>query len=506
MNPQDRKTPIALLLFSGLLVAVLSGWFAATEALCTDELFSLTTAGEPVRQMFLLLKSYQPGYFDQPPLLFLLLRFIILFSDAPLALRLPSLIATAAAVGTCCLAAWQRGWPTKFAVAFALLLATHPLVYLQSTFVRMYSLFLLLAVLVYQLLIYMAANRDRSIRVAALLALLFTALIYNHYLGVFVILGAAIVGLIWLIRPGWIGGDRFSGAMILAACLASDILYIPWLEAIGNMLAREGEGAPSELTRSRHALILMHNLGGNFVGFGFLAVGWILLTVFDRARRYWLVGLFLFFLLPISLLALFIPPTRDVADRYFIFSIPVLLAGGINGWLRFAQQSGRARRWFETSLVIAIAALSASYAYSTYRSRFSPIPDWWGGAQIVQTNARDNEIILSGGFLSGEAIVYHLDNPDRYSFIHYVSRPKPFYAACKNPTVVWFVNMAPLPDAYRRVLHHYFPYRIEFVGNRSFSTIQVYAKRPFDIPWQGPAPYRESAPLDRETLRIFTEK
>ena len=98
---------------------------------------------------------------------------------------------------------------------------------------------------------------------------------------------------------------------------------------------------------------------------------------------------------------------------------------------------------------------------------------WW------KEYAESDDIILTGGFLSGEALVYHLDQPEQYRFLHYVTAFETFKIAAETPEVMWYVNAAPLPAEFRTVVDQAFPHQVTLEGNAGISAILVASKRDF---------------------------
>lgn len=492
-NELPRSEILGWVLGAVALVALTAGPGAATRALWTDELFSLTTAEENAATILKLLADYQPGYFDHPPLYFLLLRSVLLFGNSPLALRFLSLLFAAGALALWSLEARRGGLSLGAAAALMLLLALHPSLRLHAQEVRMYSLVLFLAAAAWTLTrrLYEARGR-RRFDLAAALAFVLAAMLYTSYFSILFLAGLLCLASCWALRPPAADLPRSRASLlILLSCAAALLLFAPWTPVLFKLLTREGDRIISnEGDRLIEVVRLARELAGSKVALAALVGGWCAMAFNPILRATWLPALFALVLLPFSLLAVLAPPSRVVLVRYIEFSIPIALVGSALGW------QGLVRKVSRPALAAPFAALlillPAPFYHALARQSFlQEGPDWWGAAEIIEANALPREFILTGGYLSGEAMLYHLDRPERFSFIHYVTELDRFRSNCRDPGVVWFVNAAPLPPAHEQILHRYFPYRAQFRGNMTFRVIQVYSKKSFLIPWGGDAIYHE---------------
>jgi len=495
------RTPLYLAVWSFACVFVLCWRIAATFPLWSDELFTLTTAEEAPATIWRLLFKYRHDFFDHPPLYFVFMHYYLRLGNAPVVLRFPSLVFVAAAVVIWAVKERRETQSLVAGAALAVVLAIHPTLRFQATNTRMYGLFLLLtsaAILVLWRLIEPNARR-RVVNACALAALLALA-IYTSYFGVLFGVGVGLAGAVVALRPRWVGlADWRAGATVVLACLGAAVLTLPWGPAVIHLLEDESQARlPSGLSRSRHVLGTLTEFSGSPFGVVFLAAGLAALGAFNRARTKWALLIAGLVAAPMAILSMAAPPGRFVTPRHFIYAIPLLSAAAATGWLELT------RRWMKknrmgAALTAAILLSPAPFHYIHARAiGLAPAPDWWAAAKIIETDAQPSERILTGGYLTGEAMVYHLNHPERYSFIHYVTGIDPFYLNCRDPQVAWYVNVAPLPPPYEKILFRYFPYRVEFAGNRGLGTIQVFAKKPFTSYTGQPAPYYEPIALDYE--------
>ena len=502
----NRRVWPAMLAWSAAVVAASGGWSAARRALWTDELFSLVTAEGSPREILRNLAAYQPGFFDHPPLFFLLLREVLFLGNSPLLLRLlPLLFATVAAatVGVCLR---RRGTPRAAAFAVVAAFVACPAVLFPATFVRMYSLVAALSAGLMWCVSEVASHpvvvrHTRWLGVS--IALLLAAMFYTSYFAL--ILGATLglVAAAWIAAPRVAGGTRAAGVVLLLALVLALLLYLPWFPAVARLVGGES-ATPSGAVKTDLAARLqfparfLWSLGGSWVANCVLLAGWSSMMWRSGNRRFWAACALAAIVMPAIVLAAAAPAQRPLAPRYLVFALPWAWTGAALGWIK-GLDAARLRRL--TPGAVAALAFAATVPFTlaqSWREFMRPAPDWWEAAGIIERHARRDEVILTGGFLSGEALVYHLREPDRFSFHHYVTGMDPFYLECRSPQVVWYVNAAPLPRAYEDIVRRYFPWSVRMEGNMGADGILVCAKKPFSLSGGTAAEHREPAPLPYE--------
>ncbi len=502
----ERRIRLVLGLWAVFLVVLIGFPSATRRALWTDELYSLATAEESVAEILRLTAAYQTGYFDHPPLYFIALRGALFWSATPLALRALSLLC-----GAALLALWsgefrRQGLRPLEAAAACALIATHPQLAFLSTFARMYAPLALLlgggaALLLFRLLETpcreeegeTAALSRRGWGHAAALGALLAAALYTSYHTAFLMAGLAILAAIWVLRPSLAGAPQGRSArwLLPAALALAALLAAPWAPTWLRLAgAEEGAGPPGSIPRMEQFVTEALSLGGGGpLGAVSLAGGWIALITFvpGAARRRWIALLAVFVIAPFALQALLLPAHRLVQVRYAIYAVPVALAGAAVGWAALGRSLALPAawsRWIALLLLLAPVPFNAARLHSTF---LREVPDWWAVAETLEREARPEEIILTGGYLSGEAVVYHLREPGRFSFQHYVTRYDEFLASCRDPRIVWYVNAAPLPPDFAAVVSQYFPWRAWLEGNGPGGRILLAAKKPFHLPGGAPA-------------------
>lgn len=495
--------PWVAFLVSLLLVGLFVAPNAAHRALWLDELFSLTTAEEHPGRIVELLSQYRPGYFDHPPLYFLLLHAVLFVGNSPLILRTLSLLFVAGAVALWGGLLWRRGVGTGVALATVCLLDFHPIIRWQAANVRMYALLLLLTSAATVLVFRFPEWKERKTRVAAAggISLLLAAGVYTSYFAILFGIGVGIVGVVQALGLGAKGkAGRRDGFWLMGSCLGAAVLSLPWLPVLLRLLGSEAGASPATTIHSLgEKCAFLIELCGTPFGAGWTALGLVGLFTRVENRREWVIVMSGLVVVPLLLLFVLIPPARSLDVRYLIFAIPPLASGAVVGWKRLADSLPHRFSRYRGVLAAAVILLPVPFAAHHLDSTlFRKVPDWWGVAKILETQAHPDEIILTGGYLSGEALVYHLQHPEKFNFINYVTDLDQFYLCCRDPRVVWYVNAAPLPEAYRKIVDRYFPHRAFIEGDAGMGPIQVYAKKSFTLPSGKPAQTIVPVPLDYE--------
>ncbi len=462
-----------------------------------DELFSLTTSEENIGTILRLLWSYTPSYYDHPPLYFILLHSVLYWGNSPLLLRLISIVSMGLVAGVWAIWILQRYNSLLYAILIIPLMLVHPAAGFQATYVRMYALFMFLtsSAVLLALRIPTTVGRER-IASAIGVAFLIAASIYTSYFGLMFTLGIALLGVTWIVPPSSPPAQRSAGRYLVAACVAGIVLTIPWLPAIFRLMTTPGGHRLFPTTRFQQMITVLSEIGGTWAFALYCGAGIVFLVVFSSNRSRWIQLLCFLFIIPLVILVVFTPDQRNVMVRYILFALPVIIVAGYVGWIHIIEHvcTDKKRRVISL-LVITLLALLIN-AHHLYTKQLASLPDWWAAAEIIEHNAASDEIILTGGVLSGEAIVYHLENPADYSFIHYVTKYEKFVRHCRDPRVVWYINAAPLPEEYRAAVDRYFPYRVRFPGNRGICMIEIFSKTLFTLPDGTPAPHEESQIID----------
>ncbi len=470
---------------------------AGRLALWTDDLFSLTTAEDSVPLIIGHCRHYKVGFFDHPPLYFILLHFVDRINNSPFFLRLPSIIFIGVGLWVVSRILELLGVSVLYRAFAIIFLGLAPIVFTQTLSVRMYPL--LFCASMAAIYIVMRAEKEGRLRWKGvlLLTLLLSIIFYTSYFGIFFAAGMGIYAILLAIpvilkRLRETVGDLRNDAhlqiairVFLALAIAT-VSLVPWLPTFYRLRKAEKETSErvfsTEVSGVNVFLKAPVKLAGSWYGLGLFSAGFLFLMISGRARWRAVRLVVAFCLLPVALFIALKPPDCLFATRYFIFSVGVMST--LAWWGLYEFVSRRHSTLGEAVVFILLFLSLISFGRINYENLLYPRPDWWGAARAIEENALPEEFILTGGFLSGEAIVYHMNHPERYSFLHYVTRYKRFKAAVENPMVVWYVNAAPLPVEYRRLIDGWFPYQWNCEGNRG-GTILVASKRQFRLSGSG---------------------
>ncbi|NJL72884.1 MAG: hypothetical protein HC888_15700 [Candidatus Competibacteraceae bacterium] len=496
-----------LLLLAVACVVGLAGPFSALRAVHTDELFSLITAELPPREMIERLAAYEPGFYDHPPLFFLLVRAMLVFGTEPFVIRLPSLIFAAFAIWVTGIIIARETQKPALAFLAVFVMAANPIVWEMAHFARMYSLVLLLGALTTGLVldVLRTEERRRLARLAILLGLTLAVMLWTTYFTLVLCASLGLLALSLLALEFWRNKRlSFGGVAILAACAISGVLFLPWLQPTLRLLEAEGGEARGILFGFLTMVRAVSAAAGSPYVLLLVLVALAVVSVKSRQRQLFMVIFFL--ALPLWIMATKAPPDRPVVARYAMYGLPALFVfmavvfADASDWLqeRLAKKDTPLGLWRIPCGVLLLCYVGLQSL--GFRQLANPLaPDWWMISAAIETQYEPGEIVLTGGFLSGEAIVYHMIEPETIEFRHYVTAIDPFYLSCRDPNVVWYVNAAPLPESFEKIIHRYFPYRLHVEGNSARGLeILVAAKKPFLVPRAGEAVYHEPVPLEYE--------
>lgn len=467
---------------------------ASKLALWMDDFYSLSTAEAPIFKIIQRCRIYQSGGFDHPPFYFMLLHFVLAINNSPLYLRFPSIVF--ALLGIWMIVKILKLWeiPFLYRITGIFIVGLHPVIFFQSVTVRMYTMFLFLTFMILYIIFSVELNGRFSLGRKVFLVLTLTVLLYTTYFGIIFAIGLGLYAL-FLILPGFIPLLRRSflcpvweessltfAGKIFKTLIAASIFIIPWAPTYINLLEAEGKvGAQSGVIQTgllRSLWTSFSLLTGTWYGIMIFLLGFILLVIYSR-ERWKVISLFISFILwPVLVILTLKPEARAFEPRYCIYSIGVLYILAAKGFYHYKSQNrSRLIRWVIFLLVLLTLI---SFAYANYQNHILlPRPNWWGVAKVIEQNVLPHEFILTGGYLSGEALVYHLDHPERFSFIHYVTDYVKFKKMVENPGIIWYVNAAPLPEPFKELVDQWFPYQWNCPGNGYKGVILVASKKKF---------------------------
>jgi uncharacterized membrane protein len=444
LAPAKRSTILAFVAAVTMLGAVLRLWQLDAQSLWLDEAFTARIAPLDVTGIINAIRSD----LDTPPLHPLLVHAFLLLGSSDFVLRLPSALA-----GILCIplmyAVARRLLGTLTGLLAASMMALSPFAIYYSQEARMYALLLLFTLLAWYCLLRAlspispcdidhqenpqgkTANaaeargwRGSSARRWWLGFTLASALgIYTHFFG-FLLLGLLVIYAGVRLTVQWLTGrrtDALRNAGYLAlSLLAVFILYLPWLPVLFSFMRENYSANPyGQRWQANLRLSVVTNVITLMLG-GFMAhpvVRWVTRALFaigllSMLRRRPLGALFVAMSvsLPFALIMI-LNPGHFVAERYFIFMLPMLILGMAEGlcaliaiaWALVARCGRRAQTIAQALtpgaalaafLVIILLSASGLERYYSEPAR----PAWRPLARYVARAASPDDLIVVATF------------------------------------------------------------------------------------------------------------
>lgn len=496
-----RGGPWPLVALALLVTFAALGPGAWRQALWTDELFTVVTAALPPGEMLRKLGEYHPGYFDHPPLFFLLLRPVLLVSEHPFVLRIPVLLSMGLAVGvTAALIARETGSRAAAFIAVPLMV-WHAEVWELGQFVRSYALVALLGAGIAWLALELLreGDRGRMAKLAAGISALLAVALWTTYFSLVLVASVGAAGVALAAYGQWRERElREPGAALAGAAAASALPFLPWAPTVLRLMSQEKEVKVPFAEALGLAARAAAECFGSWWMLALLAAA---VAAGARPRREHLFLVAMLLLGPLLLIALQLPEGRTINLRYVVYALPAGMVMAAMLLAEAAERVAKARALPRRAMAAVVAVAVAAALWQGRRASLPDrdVPDWWAAAETVESQYLPGEIVVTGTWLSGEAMEYHMRAPERIRFVHHITTLDPFYLACRDPRVVWYVGIPfAMPEAYAKILRRYFPYRAEFAGNGPLGPILVASKKPFAVPGVGPATQHEPIPLEYE--------
>jgi len=193
-------------------------------------------------------------------------------------------------------------------------------------------------------------------------------------------------------------------------------------------------------------------------------------------------------LIPSFLAVVLTPPDHFIADRYFIHvPIWIFLISGL-GWQSLSDRLILKFKFARVATLVLFISPAVLFYVQMQTTLFKPFPDWRAVAVILQSNAFHEEGILTGGFMSGEAIEFEMPDSHPFTFHHKVYDLAPFHRMARKENVIWHINAGPLPPEFTAIVKEEFPYYAAFEG-RNLAHIEIHSKKSFVLPWGDEAQY-----------------
>lgn len=479
---------------STLVVLILCLPASLRQGLWTDELFSLVAARDRPSIFLRLLWDLHPPYYDQPPLYFLLLHPFTWAGESAIALRIPSVFFGIAALTSACLMARRVGLSLFMTSALLILLATQPTTRFQCTNVRMYSLFLFENVLLALSLVRIAFSGNARWRDILIGGFALGAMFYTSFHSTVIAAGITSICFLFLLVPASLRKRGLIRArptgialfkLLAIAALVGSGWFLPTLQKRIIFGASDFIYPDSLLTQVIQVTRAMFGgiwtqliLLAGILSFGLLGKNRIILGILSLGCV----------LIPSFLAVVLTPPDHFIADRYFIHvPIWIFLISGL-GWQSLADRLIPKFKIARVATLLLFISPAVSFYIQMQTTLFKPFPDWHAAAVILQSNALPEEGILTGGFMSGEAIEFEMPDSHPFTFHHKVYDLAPFRRMARKENVIWHINAGPLPPEFIAIIKEEFPYYAAFEG-RNLAQIEIHAKKPFTLPWGAESQY-----------------
>ncbi|MBV9660857.1 MAG: glycosyltransferase family 39 protein [Acidimicrobiales bacterium] len=302
---------------TGLLVR-----FIVLRGIWLDEATSIHEAGMPFSAMLSNLRTTDV----HPPLYFSILWLSVrVFGHGPLAVRIPSILAGAAIVPVAYLAA-QDAWDRRSGLIAAALASVAPILVWYSQEARMYSLFMLLALLA-------VWGQVRVLRFGrpgdwAIWALSSAGLVWTEYFSMFQVIAqqAVFVGVLVSRKDGRrrLAVGLLAATAVIVACTAP-LLPFAWHQFVVNQNAGKGFGAPSQVGLTGAQAISVYTVLAN--------MAWALIGYHSAAMMAAIVALW-----PAGILLALFLLGRNMTDRTIAVAatavIPAMLLLGVGTFKR----------------------------------------------------------------------------------------------------------------------------------------------------------------------------
>jgi uncharacterized membrane protein len=452
--PAHARPTVAIVLIL-ILAAALRLHGIGQRSLWFDEAATVSIVGEPIPRMLDRIKTEE----RTPPLhYFLLWGWTRVFGNSEASVRLPSAIASTAAVGGLYLLVrrlfdWQAG-----AIA-ALLLAVSRYQIDYSQEARAYALMLLLAL--WSCDLFGRLMQNRTARLEAAYVIVTAALLYTHLYGVFAIIAQQVAYLVWSPLPLWervrvrgnradlIGNNSLSGVSTASpspppspargegGCLSPR----RWLLLNVAVLALFGPWIPTTITWTRFVStsfwappMTPAQIGRTYQLY---AGSWAVLALlvllaivgivrkWDRRANALLLGLTL---LPVFIPAIIGALTKpNFTDRYAIFAPAGLYA--------LAAVGIASLRWkaLRIAYVAALCVLSMASVKHVFEKQ-----DWRSAGQYLTTSMRPTDVVAINRKNNRFLYDYYVRRPD-VRLVGFDGPALPFTLPLPRDRHVWFI-------------------------------------------------------------------
>jgi mannosyltransferase len=379
------------------------------HSLWLDEIGQVVVSGFSLNQLL----DAVGGHLS-PPLDYLLLKLFLVFGSSDTIVRLPACLYGTASIPIIYFLG-RKVFGELPAIIAAIMLALSPMAVAFSQEVRMYSLFLLMALVSYLVIINFLEKP--TIKRAAILGVVNGALLLTHYFG-FIVAGVEMtVCLIVAFRKGWTKEWLF----IFSALLLSILLFVPWIPMLLQQIKNSGGQIGYALPTGKDFFKFIFNAfsihtGGEegpwYYGFILAFIAGVVLVVKDKNIKTIILAAGFITVIVCSYAFSFFKPI--VTTRNLIFLVPVYLLVSAYAVNRL-REAVRLNIWIMAALVLVLLIPPVYHYHAAGRPDFKP--DWKRAAEFLERNSQPGDKIVIPDRYSRGCLAYYLEPNADYVFM-----------------------------------------------------------------------------------------
>lgn len=398
MKNTDQNQYFYLLILIGCIGVILRAYHVFYHSLWLDEMMQVMVASAAWKDIFRLVTLH-----SSPPLDYILMKTVILlFGKSDWIVRMPSLLFGSASIYV--FYSFSRAVTDRDnALMAATLIALSPMAIVYSQEARMYSLFLFLSLISFNLTRLLIEKNNA--RASLFLGIVNGLLMLTHYFGIFVIAEETILLLFVLLFDA---DKRRSTKLIMINLIVSFFIFLPWLPGLLAHVGRFGGEVRYALWADRFFFISIFSSFTIFAGqqdawfysYLFLFMISIILAWRKNDTSVLMVALAL-----VGMMGMLLGVTlfrKIVTPRNVIFLLPLFLlvcSYGIHTILTFFRTPAVVRI-FLVILLVLWPAIRLPLVYHKI--------NWRDAAQYIQKHSREEEKVITTDFISRSCLAYYL--------------------------------------------------------------------------------------------------
>ncbi len=378
-------------------------------SLWLDEIGQVVVSGFSLSQLLAAVGGHL-----SPPLDYLLLKIFMVFGSSDTIVRLPACLYGTASIPLIFYLG-RKVVGESPAIIAAVMLALSPMAIAFSQEARMYSLFLMIALLSY--IICHKFLEKPTIKGAAALGAVNGMLVMTHYFG-FAIVGIELVILIIMaFQQRW----TRQWIYVISSFLLTAVLFVPWLPTFLQQIQNSGGQINYALPQGKDFFRFIFNAFSIHTGgeegpwyYGFILAFIAGLAVAFVAKNNKTVLLAVGFLVVVAgsfIINIFKP---IVTTRNLMFLLPIYLLVAAYAADRF-REAIRLNLWIAASLVMVFLIPPVYHYHTAGRPDFKP--DWKRAAEFLTRNARPGEKIGVPDKYSRGCLAYYYEPNADYVFM-----------------------------------------------------------------------------------------